>query len=80
MWEVDDAPPSLEVSVLEASLAAFPAMVPAAPADMGSAAVEVGESDEEEESVASAVDVTGRASLCEPVASESVAAVAEGCS
>lgn len=75
MWEVDDPSPSLE-----ASPAAFPAIVPAAPADAGSAAVRVGESDEEEESVASAVDVTARALFCEPVASESAAAVAEGCS
>lgn len=72
MWEIDDAPLSLE-----SSPAAFPATVPAAPAEIGSGAVSVGESDEVE-SVASAVEVAGRASFCEPDALESAAAVPGG--
>ena len=55
-------------------------MVPAAPAEIGSAAVKVGESDDAEESVASAVEVAGFVSFCEAGALESAAAADEASS
>ena len=66
IWDIEGDPSA------EASLEEFPAM--AAPAEDGSAAVKVVESDDEEESVASAVEVAGFVSFCEVGALESAAA------
>jgi hypothetical protein len=69
IWDIEGPPPSADPS-----LEAFPAIVPAVPPEIGSAAVKVGESDDEEESVASAVDIAGFVSFCEAGALESAAA------